>query len=145
METSLPMELVCSPAKLTIHFSEYTPQLEDPQSVYSYGTPLVAPAEMFPRPLLSQDALHLAYETCHSLQHQVAHTLSVDTSLLLGFTPQLPSNSQVCLTHYKRGCLPPPHSLALFSSPLALVPLPSPHPLFLPFSVSIPSTPLLIP
>jgi len=26
---------------------------------------------------------------------------------LLGSAPQLPGNSQVCLTHYKRGCLPP--------------------------------------
>ena len=24
----------------------------------------------------------------------------------LGSTPQLPGNSQVCLTHYKRGCVP---------------------------------------
>jgi hypothetical protein len=31
----------------------------------------------------------------------------------LDSTPQLPGYSQVCLTHYKRGCLPPPHSLFL--------------------------------
>jgi hypothetical protein len=46
----------------------------------------------------------------------------------LSSTPQLPGNSQVWLTHYKRGCLPLPCSLALafllpplspFSSPLS--------------------------
>jgi hypothetical protein len=78
--------------------------------------------------------------------------------------PQLPSNSQMCLTHYKRGCLPPLLSLALLSSCsrsvlspltpslhipwLASTPLPSPSlypplpflsfsPLSLPPSVSI--------
>ena len=42
------------------------------------------------------------------------------------YPPQLPSNSHVGLTHYKRGCLPPPRSLA--SCPLAspLSPFPSP-------------------
>jgi hypothetical protein len=38
---------------------------------------------------------------------------------------QLPGNSQLCLTHYKRGCLSPPLSCSL---PLALAPHPfSPH------------------
>jgi hypothetical protein len=36
-------------------------------------------------------------------------------AFLLGSAPQLPGNSQVYPTHYKRGCLPPPHSLLLFS------------------------------
>jgi hypothetical protein len=38
--------------------------------------------------------------------------------------PQLPGNSQVGLTHYKRGCLPPPLSLwlLLLSCPLGLFP-----------------------
>jgi hypothetical protein len=37
-------------------------------------------------------------------------------ALLLGSVQQLPGNSQVCLTHYKRGCLPPPLSLTLLFS-----------------------------
>ena len=50
----------------------------------------------------------------------------------LGSAPQLPGNSQVCLTHYKRGCSP--LLSLLLSSPLALAPLPS-----------IPSLPILLP
>jgi hypothetical protein len=69
----------------------------------------------------------------------------------LGSTPQLPGNSQVCLTNYKKGCLPPPPlpllspfphpplcpgahdwSLLLFSLSLSLLlplpPHPHPHP-----------------
>jgi hypothetical protein len=34
-------------------------------------------------------------------------------AFLLGSTPQLPGNNQVCLTHYKRGCLPPLLSCSL--------------------------------
>ena len=55
----------------------------------------------------------------------------------LNSTPQLPGNSQVGLTHYKRGCLPPPPSLVpSCSSPLALTL--SPHP----FPISSPLSPL---
>jgi hypothetical protein len=43
----------------------------------------------------------------------------------LGSAPQLPGNSQMCLTHYKRGCLPPPLSL-LFLLFLLDPALPSP-------------------
>jgi hypothetical protein len=44
--------------------------------------------------------------------------------------PHLPINSQVCLTHYKRGCLLPPHTLGLaVSFLLPLFPL-LPFPLF---------------
>jgi hypothetical protein len=46
----------------------------------------------------------------------------------LGSIPGLPGNNQVCLTHYKRGCLPPPHSLALLLCPLAPMPTLSPLP-----------------
>jgi hypothetical protein len=50
---------------------------------------------------------------------------------LLGFTSQLPGNSKVCLTHYKRGYLPPPHSLNfLFSYSYTLCP-------FFPYSFSL--------
>jgi hypothetical protein len=61
--------------------------------------------------------------------------------LLLAFclssAPQLPDNSQVCLTHYKRGCLPPPVSLALAFSP---------HSLYPPFTCSwLASTSLFLP
>jgi hypothetical protein len=49
----------------------------------------------------------------------------------LSSTPQLPGNSQVGLTHYKRGCLPPRPSLALLgsslSSPILIPLLLSPH------------------
>jgi len=34
-------------------------------------------------------------------------------AFILGSVPQLPGNSQVCLTQYKGGCLPLPHSLSL--------------------------------
>ena len=44
----------------------------------------------------------------------------------LSSAPQLPGNGQVCLTHYKRGCLPPPPSCSL-ASLLSLCPL-SPSP-----------------
>jgi hypothetical protein len=37
-------------------------------------------------------------------------------SILSKLCPQLPGNSQVGLTHSKKGCLPPPRSLALLSS-----------------------------
>ena len=51
----------------------------------------------------------------------------------LGSATQLPGNSQVCLTHYKRGCLPPPLSLALLPllqlfTPSLLIPLSTPSP-----------------
>jgi hypothetical protein len=43
----------------------------------------------------------------------------------LGSAPQLPGNSQVCLTHYKRGCLPPFSLLLLPSCSLSVLsPLP---------------------
>jgi hypothetical protein len=88
----------------------------------------------------------------------------------LGSTPQLPGNSQVCLTNYKKGCLPPPPlpllspfphpplcpgahdwSLLLFSLSLSLLLplpllLPSPPPPSLSFSASTTlSTPLPCP
>ena len=42
----------------------------------------------------------------------------------LGSAPQLPGNSQVCLTLYRRGCLPPPLPLAPALSPSSCFPLP---------------------
>jgi hypothetical protein len=39
---------------------------------------------------------------------------------LLGFAPQLPGNSQVCLIHYKRGCLPLLTLLSSYSLTLCL-------------------------
>ena len=51
----------------------------------------------------------------------------------LNSTQQLPGNSQVSLTHYKRGCLPPPLSLVLLISCFSLA-------LVLPFlSIPFPS------
>ena len=55
----------------------------------------------------------------------------------LGSTPLLPANSQLCLIYYKRGCLPPPYSLALFS-PLAFAPLPSSASIPIPLTKHIP-------
>jgi hypothetical protein len=65
-------------------------------------------------------------------------------AFLLSSAPQLPGKSQVSLTHYKRGCLPPPLSLVLFSS-IALFPfyLYSPPPLFPPVSIPL-SLPLCL-
>jgi hypothetical protein len=60
-------------------------------------------------------------------------------AFLLGSTPQLPGNSQVCLIHYKRGCVPSPHSLPLF--PFCPFSLPPPPPSLFTFSWSA-STPL---
>jgi hypothetical protein len=68
---------------------------------------------------------------------------SVLLAFCLNFAPQLPGNSQVCLTHYKWGCLPPPLSLILtFLLPLCSLPIPFstpsmsswPTPLFPPLS-----------
>ena len=65
----------------------------------------------------------------------------------LGSAPQLPGNSQVCLTHYKRGCSPLPLALAFLLLPL-LLPTPN-SPLSTcswPFSVSTTlSTPFPMP
>jgi hypothetical protein len=50
----------------------------------------------------------------------------------LSSAPQLSGTRQVCLTHYKWGCLSPPHSLALALT-LSFLLLPSAHSLS-PFS-----------
>ena len=47
-------------------------------------------------------------------------------AFLLSSAPHLPGDSQICPTHYKRGYLLPPHSLALLSSSPSVPPL-SPH------------------
>lgn len=47
-------------------------------------------------------------------------------ALHLGFAPQVPGNTQVFLTHYKRGCLPSPLSCSCALLLLTLFPL-SPH------------------
>jgi hypothetical protein len=41
----------------------------------------------------------------------ISLSLVINTVGILSGPPQLPGNSQVGLTHYKRGCLPPPPSL----------------------------------
>ena len=58
----------------------------------------------------------------------LSHITTVGISSRLPPPPQLPDNNQVCLTNYKRGCLPPPHSLALLLCPLAPMPTLSPLP-----------------
>jgi hypothetical protein len=93
--------------------------------------------------------------------HQAYFGKCLVLAFSLSSTPQLPGNSQVCLTHYKRCCLPLFSPFLLLSSLLLLLlPLPSLSPfsssplspyfqgwplllysVFLPFSVSSPSTP----
>ena len=65
----------------------------------------------------------------------------------LSSSPQLPGNSQVGLTHYKRGCLPPPPSLDLLLSSFSLPFLGSslpPSPLSFPLSPRVHGQPLLL-
>jgi hypothetical protein len=65
-------------------------------------------------------------------------------AFLLGSTPQLPGNSQVCLTHYKRDSAPPTSLILLLSAPSlpALSPsLPIP---FTPLSPCVPDQTLLL-
>jgi hypothetical protein len=74
----------------------------------------------------------LSVYTCVCACLCVCASVCVCMSLVfcLSSTPQLPGNSQVGLTHYKRGCLPPPPSLALpfllLLSFLPTPPVPSP-------------------
>ena len=60
------------------------------------------------RPLPSQRILHLPTVPHSSPVCSKAQLLA----FCLSSTPQIPGNSQAGLTHYKRGCLPPPPSLA---------------------------------
>jgi hypothetical protein len=48
---------------------------------------------------------------------------AIRLSFRLGSAPQLPGNNQMCLIHYKRGCLPPLHSLLLASCSSLPIPL----------------------
>lgn len=105
--TRLPkpaMELVCSPSS---PLSEHTPQLEAPQSgCCSCRVPLVVPTEMSPGPLLSHDALHLAYENYHPpLLPQAAHPLKASqpgSPFILLSAPHLPSEQASSLEHPTR-------------------------------------------
>ena len=54
------------------------------------------------------------------------YTFNMLLAFCLSSTPQLPGNDHVCLTHYKRGCLPASHSLALALSSNPFLSL-SPH------------------
>ena len=63
------------------------------------------------------------------------------------FRSQLPSNNQVGLTHYKRGCLPPPPSLDLLLSSFSLPFLGSslpPSPISFSLSPCVHGQPLLL-
>ena len=80
------------------------------------------------------------WKTSNSNHHRFPGTAIIGVSILSS-APQLLGNSQVCLTHYKRGCLPPPLSLALahfsfslpslspFLSPLSMCSWPTSTPL----------------
>jgi hypothetical protein len=62
-------------------------------------------------------------------------------AFLLGSSPQLPGNSQLCLAYYKRGCSLPPCCLVLnvlLSAP-SLLPFPPPSPPFMCSWLPLPS------
>lgn len=87
--------------------SEHTPQLEAPQSgCCSCGVLLVVPTEMSPGPLLSHDALHLAYENYHPpLLPQAAHPLKASqpgSPFILLSASHLPSEQASSLEHPTR-------------------------------------------
>ena len=78
------------------------------------------------------DRLHwrLHYLTCPQITELQCCLLFINPRKLLlafclGSAPQLPGNSQVCLTHYKRGCLPPLLS-CLLAPALSSCPTPPP-------------------